>query len=64
MKTEFQIAAAAINPATIDAVIWQAKADRAEHIRAMAVQLPILLRSLMARLRPARQHLPQAGLWA
>lgn len=64
MNTQFQISTANISPATIEAVIRQARADRAETIRAMAVRLPSLFSRLAARLRPSRQRLPQAGVWA
>jgi len=64
MNTEFRVSAATITQAGIDAVIEQARADRAEVVRAMAVRLSALFSRLVARIRPSRGHLPQTGAWA
>ena len=48
----------------IDAVIWQAKAERAADLRAAGIQIGAMLMSLKERMRPAQQHLPQPGMYA
>ena len=64
MNTEFRFSAATINPDTIEAVIRQARADRAEVIRAAAVRLSALISRLAARIRASHPHLPHTGAWA
>ena len=64
MNTEFRISAAPISLDAIDAVIRQAQADRAAHIRAMGVRLAALMSRLVARIRASHPHLPHMGAWA
>jgi len=64
MITDRRLAAAFISPMAIDAIMTQARADRAEVMRATLAKLGPLFKRLAARLRPNRQRLPQAGIWA
>jgi hypothetical protein len=54
----------AITPAQIDAIIRRARAERADAIRAAAIEFPGLLKRLVAGFRPIRQRLPHKGVWA
>ena len=53
-----------ITPATVEAIMLKARAERAEGVRILLIELSAQLRRLAAKLRPNRQRLPQAGVWA
>lgn len=64
MNTEELFPIAAISPSAIEALVRQARADRAEVMRAALVQVPGLFRRFLAHMRPSRHQLPQSGAWA
>jgi hypothetical protein len=47
----------------IEMVVQQARAERAEVMRAALSELPALVKRLVARLRPNREPLPRCGAW-
>jgi hypothetical protein len=49
-----------IRPVDVHAALARAHADRAEYIRTAVGEGPMLLKRLVAQLRPNRQRLPQA----
>ena len=53
-----------IQPVDVHAALARAQADRAEYVRMAITGVPVLLKRLVARLRPNRQRLPQAGACA
>jgi hypothetical protein len=53
-----------INLDTIEIAMRRARSERAEHLRRLLAATPALFKRLAARLRPNRQPLPQAGVWA
>jgi hypothetical protein len=53
-----------IRPVDIHAALASAHADRAEYIGFAIAKVPVLLKRLIARLRPNRAGLPQGGAWA
>jgi hypothetical protein len=59
MTTENLWANATITPASIDAILRQARAERAEAMRAELAALPGLLKRLIAHFRPIRERTPQ-----
>lgn len=64
MNTDNRISAAFISPVDIDAVMIDAREERAEVMRAALAKLAPPFKRLAARIRPSRQRLPQAGAWA
>lgn len=53
-----------ITPATVEAIMLKARAERAEGVRILLIELGAQLRRLTAKLRPSHQRLPQSGAWA
>ena len=53
-----------IHTIDVHAALARAQADRAEYVRMAIAGVPVLLKRLVARLRPNRQRLPQAGACA
>lgn len=64
MTSENIRAQADITPASIDAVVHQARAERAEAMSAILAALPATLKRLVASIRASRLRLPQKGAWA
>lgn len=64
MTTENHWANASISPASIDAIVRRARAERAEAMRAELAALPGLLKRLIAYFRPIRQRTPQTSALA
>jgi hypothetical protein len=53
-----------ITPDLVEAIVARARAERAEGVRILLIELGAQLRRLAAKLRPSRQRLPQTGVWA
>jgi hypothetical protein len=53
-----------IRPVDVHAALARAHADRAEYVRMALAGVSALPKRLVARLRPNRQRLPQAGACA
>ena len=64
MKTENNRVQSDITPAAIDAVIRQARNERAQAMRAAAVEFPALLKRVLSGFRPIRARIPHNGVWA
>lgn len=61
MNTENTWAVGPITPATIDAIMRQARVERAEVMRAELAALPAKVMRLVGYFRPIRQHKPQTS---
>ncbi len=59
-----RISTVTITPDLVEAIMAKARAERAEGVRILLIELGAQLRRLAAKLRPNRQRLPQAGVWA
>jgi len=59
-----RISTVTITPDLVEAIVARARAERAEGVRILLIELGAQLRRLAAKLRPNRQRLPQAGVWA
>ena len=64
MKTENTWDAASISPAAIEAIVRQARIERAQVMRAELVALPAKVKRLIANFRPVRQRKPQTSAYA
>jgi hypothetical protein len=64
MNNENNRAQSDITPAAIDAVIRQARSERAQAMRAAAVEFPALLKRMLSGFRPIRARTPHKGVWA
>ncbi len=61
MNTENRWAISSISPASIEAILRQARADRAQVMRQELAELPALFRRLVAYVRANGWHFPHAG---
>jgi hypothetical protein len=64
MNTQNNRSESDISAAAIDAVIRQARDERAQAMRAAAVEFPALLKRLLSGFRPIRARTPHKGVWA
>ena len=64
MNTEIDRPIRPVTAADIDAIVHEARADRARDMRAAFARLPALFKGLAAYRRPNRLQLPQVDLWA
>lgn len=64
MNTENPWAIASITPSAIEAVVRQARSERAEVMRAAIVGIPAMLGRLVAYFRPIRERVPHTRAWA
>jgi len=64
MSTVVEAESAIQTQADIEALIWQARDERAAVIRAMAAEAPAAFRRLIDFIRPHRQTTPKDGVWA
>lgn len=53
-----------LQPINVHDALARAHADRAEYVRIAFTEVPVLLKRLVARLRPNRQRMPRTGAWA
>lgn len=64
MKTQINVSHHVSGLIDVEAVMRQARGDRAKSMRSAMANVPALLKRLTATLRPNRQRLPQTGAWA
>ncbi len=64
MTNEINWAHASISPSQIDAVVRQARAERAEAMRVALAALPAKFKQLVGSFRPASQAVPHKGALA
>ena len=64
MKTEINVSHHISGLIDVEAVMRQARDDRAKSMRSALASAPALLKCIAATLRPNRQRLPQTGAWA
>ena len=64
MSTVVEAESAIQTQADIEALIWQARDERAEVIRAMAAAAPAAFKRLIDYIRPHRHAPRKAGAWA
>ncbi len=64
MSTENLWVRAEMTPTQVEAIVRQARAERAAAMRAAIAKLPALLKRLVTTQRPSRERLPQAGALA
>ncbi len=59
MNSQNEFSSFSISPAGIDAIVSQARAERAEAMRAALSQVPVLFKRLVARLHFNREPQPR-----
>ncbi len=64
MKTQDRFPTAAITPSAIEAIVRNARAERAEVMRVALLELGASFRRLVAAFRPIRARAPRNGAWA